>query len=186
MPRTSLRVIVLLVSLGIYASVMWCVFIREPDWTARQTWAVVLTGAILIWYTWETMQLRYAAHAQREAQIRPYVVLQHAPGTLMVTNFGNGVALHIRVDTVIVSKEFNIEIRFPKAVPVLRRGESATLEARSYKGGKDAGDFFTAHLDPEHAAHELEVKLRFDDVELKSYSTTQRVSPGTIVVAAIA
>ena len=146
----------------------------------------MLTGAILIWYTWETMQLRYAAHAQREAQIRPYVVLQPTPGTLLVTNFGNGVALHIHVDTVTVNEEFNIEIRFPKAVPVLRKGESATLEARSYKGGKDAGDFFTAHLDPQYASQDLSVKARFDDVELKSYSTTQRVSPGGIVVAAIA
>ena len=115
MDRSYARLLVLLVSLGLYAGVMWYVFARESDWTARQTWAVVLTGAILIWYTWETMQLRYAAHAQREAQIRPYAVLQPTPGRLSVTNFGNGVALHIRVETVIVNEEFKIEIRFPKA-----------------------------------------------------------------------
>ena len=181
-----IRFLALLVPLGLYAGWMWYVFVYEPDWTARQTWAIVLTGLILIWYTWETMQLRYAAHAQRETQIRPYVMLKPTTGNISVLNVGNGVALHVRVDTVVVSEEHKIEIRFPNAIPVLRPGESSSLDARSYKNGKDAGDFFTAHIDPKYAALELNVTVRFENVELKSYSITQNVSPRSIVVAAVA
>lgn len=187
MTRSSTRIASLLVPLCLYIGVMGYVYLCDPsNWTALQTWAIGLTGVVIIWYTWETRELRHAAYAQIDLQIRPYVVLQPLAGSFQLTNFGNGVALHIRVDPVVVSKEHEIEIRFPKAIPVLRKGESATLEARSYKKGKDAGDFFNAHLDPEHANQETDVKVRFDDVELKTYSTTQRVSPGSVVVAAVA
>jgi len=56
---------------GIAAAFWW-----TADWTARQTWAVALTGLVLIWYTWETMQLRRAAFAQRQLQLRPFVLLE--------------------------------------------------------------------------------------------------------------
>jgi hypothetical protein len=165
---------------------MAAAFVLTSDWTARQTWAVILTGLVIIWYTWETMQLRYAAHAQRETQLRPYVVLEAAPGALSVANVGNGVALHVRLAPVIVSRELSVEIRFPQSIAILRPGQSVPLVARSYKKGVDAGDFFNAHLDPQYATLELEVKVTFDNVELKAYSTTQRVTPGNLVVGAIA
>lgn len=180
------RILTLMVPLVVYTGMMWYVFACEANWTARQTWAIVLAGVILIWYTWETMQLRFAAHAQRETQIRPYVMLKQEPGKLSVINVGNGVALHIHVDTVVVSDEFKIEVQFPKTIAVLRPGESESLEMRSFKQGKDAGDFFTAHLDPKYAVLDIDVKLRFDNVELKAYSTTQKFSPGKIVVSEVA
>ena len=186
MPAPWLRLLAFVVPFGLYATVIWYTFSDPPDWPAIQTWAVVLTGAILIWYTWETMQLRYAAHAQRESQIRPYVVLAPAASGISAQNLGNGVALHVRVDTVTVSVEHKIEIRFPKTIPVLRPAESVILEARSYKNGRDAGDFFTAHIDPTYANQELCITLRFDNVELKPYTITQKVSPGSIGVAAVA
>lgn len=181
------RVISLIVPMlgyfGVIAVAYLC--LRSPiatDWTALQTWAVVLTGFVVIWYTWETRELRIASYAQIASQIRPYVVLQPQNGSFLVTNFGNGVALHIRIEPVIVSQEQQIEIRFPKTVPVLRCGESATLDAKSFRSGKEAGDFFNAHIDPRYANQELPVTLRFDDVELKGYSITQRISPGEVVV----
>jgi hypothetical protein len=41
-------------------------------------WAVSLTGAVVIWYTWETMQLRRAAYREREGQLRPFIVFQQS------------------------------------------------------------------------------------------------------------
>jgi len=51
---------------------------------------------------------------------------------------------------------------------------------------KDAGDVFTAHIDPKYAALNLNVTVRFENLELKPYSITQKVSPGSIVVAGVA
>ncbi len=44
---------VVLYSAGVAAAFYWC-----TDWTARQSWAVILTGLAIIWYTWETTLLR--------------------------------------------------------------------------------------------------------------------------------
>lgn len=186
MAKPFSRIISLILPTVLYVGVIAYVYMRAPtDWTAIQTWAVGLTGLAVIWYTWETRELRIASYAQIETQIRPYVVLQPQNGNFMVTNFGNGVALHVRIDPVVVSPEDRIEIRFPKAVAVLRSGESATVEARGYKAGQDAGKFFNANLDPRYANQELPVTVRFDDVELKSYSITQLVSPGEVVVSVV-
>lgn len=167
----------------VYGAAIAYVYVKDQG--NLQNWAVVLTGLVVIWYTWETRELRIASYLQIESQVRPYVVLQPENGTFLVTNFGNGVALHTLLDSIVVSEEHQIEIRFPKTVAVLRRGESAKVEARSYKAGRDAGDFFNAHIDPQHANQELNVTLHFDDVELKSYSITQRVSPGKVVVSTV-
>jgi len=185
MQTTLSRIIALAVPLAIYAGIMFCVFTCEPDWTARQTWAILLTGIVVLWYTWETMQLRFAAHAQRETQIRPYVILTQEPGNVSVLNVGNGAALHVHIDTVIIDEQEKIEIRFPKKIAILRPGESNPLELKSYKNGADAGDFFTAHLDPIYAALTLNTTVSFDNVELKKYSVTQEITPGNIRVSEI-
>lgn len=178
-PRLASLVLPVLV----YGAAIAYVYVK--DQSNLQNWAVVLTGLVVIWYTWETRELRIASYLQIESQVRPYVVLQQENGAFQVTNFGNGVALHTRLDSIVVSEEHQFEIRFPKAVAVLRPGESAEVEARSYKSGKDAGVSFNAHIDPQHANQELDVTLHFDDIELKNYSITQHVSPGKVVVAMV-
>lgn len=181
--RSASRFASLAVPVVLYVGVIWCAYVQAPtDWIVLQTWAVVLTGVVVIWYAWETRELRIASYVQIESQIRPYVVLQPQNGSFLITNFGNGVALHIRLDPVTVSCENQIEIRFLKLTPVLRSGESISLEARSYKAGQDAGDYFNDHIDPKYAKQELAVTLHFDDVELKSYSITQRVSHDNVIV----
>ena len=128
MARSSSRLISLVVPILLYIGAIACAYMRAPtDWTALQTWAVVLTGLVVIWYTLETRELRIASYVQIESQIRPYVLLQPQNGSFLITNFGNVVALHIRVEPVIVSQEHQIEISFPKAVAVLRSGESTTV-----------------------------------------------------------
>lgn len=185
MQSTVSQVLSFIISLGLYVGIMAYIFSCEADWTARQTWAVILTGAIIVWYTWETMQLRFAAHAQRETQLRPYIILKSEPGQLSVLNVGNGTALHICAQTVVINDELKIEVRFPKIISVLRPGETQKLEMQSYINGKDAKDIFNAHLDPQYSCLELPINIRFDNVELKTYSTTQTISPGKISVSAI-
>ena len=188
MPRTTVRMSSLVVPMLAYLALLAVAyFYSSPtDWTALQTWAVVLTGLVIIWYTWETKELRLAAYAQMDLQIRPYVVLQPESAQVLVTNFGNGVALHIRIDPVVVSAAEDIELRFLKTIAVLRSGESATIEATGFKKGKQTGDGYNAHIDPRYANQQLNITLRFDDLELKAYSITQQVSSGSVVVSAVA
>ena len=182
--RRLARPLTLLALLAIYAVAIWLAFVCESDWTARQTWAVILTGAAVIWYTWETRELRQATYAQMDLQIRPYVVLQPDGRSSLVTNFGSGVALHVHIEPVVVDTKERIELRFPKTVPVLRSGESVSPEITCYKEGKPTSDIYKDLLNPKNATEEYEVKLCFDNLELKPYTRTQRVSPNSIVVSA--
>lgn len=92
-----LIVVALLYCAGIAIAFCWL-----QDWTARQTWAVILTGLVIIWYTWETMQLRRGTFAQRELKLRPFVVLEPREKGFCMRNFGHGVALNVRVEDVTI------------------------------------------------------------------------------------
>ncbi len=113
----------LVVPLSLYGAGMICVFAYESDWTAKQTWAVVLTGIILIWYTWETMLLRQVATLQREAQLRPFVVFRSENGKYVVENIGTAAALDVRIDgTTIQAPNLKMDITFPSPVSLLKDG----------------------------------------------------------------
>jgi len=154
----------------------------KDNWTALQTWAVILAGIVIIWYTWETMQLREAAFAQRELQLRPFVVVEPQKNNFVVSNVGSGVALNVRINEIIIDKEFEISVRFPDSIPVLRSGEGLPIHAESFKQGKPAGDFFLAHLDPKYANREIEVRVEFQNVEMKPYSVSERVLPARLQI----
>ncbi len=168
-------------ALAFYVTGIGLAFVVFKDnWTAIQTWAVVLTGIVLIWYTWETMRLREAAFAQRELQLRPFVVLELKKKQFEVANLGVGVALNVKINEVTIDKEFEITVRFPEGIALLRPGETQPVEAESFKKGKSAGDFYLAHLDKEYANREIEVRVEFQNVEMKTYSVSERVVPGQL------
>ena len=172
---------VLWVALGLYAvGVALAFVVCNGNWTAIQTWAVVLTGVVLIWYTWETMRLREAAFAQRELQLRPFVALNFKEKQFELTNLGVGVALNVKINDVTIDKDLEVTVRFPERIAMLRPGETQQVQAESFKKGKSAGDFFLAHLDKEYANREIEVKIDFQNVEMKSYSVSEQVVPGQL------
>jgi hypothetical protein len=153
------------------------------DWTARQTVAVALAGFVLIWYTWETMQLRRAAFAQRQLQLRPLVVLEPQEKGFVLRNVGPGVALNVQVDDVILSKQQEVAIRFPRLLPVLTSGATAPLVAEGLRRGRSVGDFFLSHLDPEYAIMDLRVSVRFQNAEMTPYVVTESINPGELRIA---
>ena len=171
---------VLGVLLTAYAAAMAWVFLNYTGWTERQTWAIILTGIVIILYTWETMELRRVAHLQRELQLRPFVVLEPQATDFSISNVGHGAAVNIRVSDVIIDESLGISVRFPSSIPVLRAGEACSIRAESLKHGKIAGDFFLAHIDPKYASLELKVVLEFQNIEMKTYAVTQTVRPGDL------
>jgi hypothetical protein len=161
----------LLYSGGMLVAFYWC-----QDWTARQTWAVILTGLAIVWYTWETVLIRRATLAQRELQLRPFVVLEpKREGGFYAHNVGYGPALNVRVEDVTVDQIEDVVVRFPESVYMIAAGKSANLAAQSFKKGKPAGDFFLAHLDPTYANRDLRVRITFQNAEMRSYAVTEAV-----------
>ena len=171
---------VLGVLLAAYVAIMAWVFWNYTGWTERQTWAVILAGIVIIWYTWETMELCRVAHLQRELQLRPFVVLEPQARDFSISNAGHGTAVNIRISDVIIDESLGISVRFPTSVPMLRAGAVLTIRAESLKNGKPAGDFFLAHLDPKYASLELKVVVEFQNIEMKMYAVTQTIRPGDL------
>lgn len=62
-------ILTLTVVLVVYAAGIAAAFWLCQNWTARQTVAVILTGAVVIWYTWETMLLRQTSNGQAEVML---------------------------------------------------------------------------------------------------------------------
>ena len=153
---------------------------------ALQSWAVVVTGAVIVWYTWETRQLRVATFRQVELALRPFVVLQPNDSGFKLTNVGSGVALNVVIDDVRISEEFDLTIRFPDSVAVLRPDETLSVRAESFSKGNAVGDFFCAHLDPCYATLTLSITLRYDNADLKSYVVTQQIAPGKLEIVGFA
>lgn len=173
----------LVVPLAVYAAGIYCALKFETDWAAKQTWAVILTGGVLIWYTWETMLLRRVGFLQREVQLRPFVVFRKEGERYVVENIGNGAALDVSIDGVTIEDpRTNLEIRFPNSLSLLKPGAFADVEVQVFINGEESHPAFAAHLDPQYAIQDVDVHIHFSNIEGKKYSLVEVVSPQTLSI----
>jgi hypothetical protein len=186
----------LVLAVALYILVVALVFACTPDndWVARQTWAVIIAGPIVIWYTWETMRLRETAIRQvevalrqREAtlqqievQIRPFVILEFGGNGFALKNVGVAPALNVEVQDVVINHAASVIVKFKPVFPVISPNSSSILEAVSFANGKQVGDFFAAHLEPEYAVNLLDVTVSYQNVEGKIYTVTHGIGPSRI------
>jgi hypothetical protein len=180
-PSVSLALLVVAYALAVLAG-FW---IWPGKYDAISAWAVILTGGVILWYTWETMQLRRAAHAQRELHIRPFVVITRVVQGFRLRNLGPGTALNVRVGDVVVDEQEQLVIHFPAVVSLLPAGEERDITAESFHKDKNAGDFFAAHLDPKYAVMELQVDVTYDNIEMKNYCVSEKVEPGGLTILGV-
>lgn len=168
---------------SLYLGSLACGFLLSSNWdladriTLIQTIAVILTGFILIWYTWETAQLGKETRDQTETQLRPFVVLKPTQDGFEISNIGNGPAINVHVCDVQIDQVEDIIIRFPQHVLTLPPGVSVPIPAESFHGGESTGDFFFAHLDNNYANRRLLIKMEFQNINLRSYSIEQVIVP---------
>lgn len=169
----------------IFAVSLVAIFAWESGWVARQTWVILFTGLVVMWYTYETTLLRRTSVAQLELQLRPFVVLEPVDNGFHLRNLGPGVALNVEVLDVLLSEQDRIGVRFPERVAIMECGPSRIIQANSYHGDVDAGDFFAAHLDPQYAVDEFPIRIQFRDFEMKKYETKEKVKPGTLEITGL-
>ncbi len=179
-PAAAAFLVMIAYCFGVYITFRYC-----SGWNARQTCVLALTGLVLIWYTYETSALRHIAVAQRELQLRPFVLLQPVEGGFELRNLGPGAALNVAVDDVELSREEEILIRFSGAPVVLPAGDTAPVDAESFRRGRSWEDFFNAALHPEYASFEISTTVRFQDTEFTSLVVRQRLKPGHLEITHI-
>jgi hypothetical protein len=161
--------------LGLYATIIY-----SSDWTAIQTCAVILTGGVVIWYTWETRQLRQVALAQIDIQIRPFVVVEYEDRQFRIRNLGPGTALNVKVRNVTINAKEEITVDFPDHIPILTAGEVRSISVTSSHGNHSAGDFFAFHVKPGFATRGREITVDFENVAMKRMSVVLEVWQGEL------
>ena len=180
MRKSSIILVATLAAYGIGIAVTFCL---TKDWTARQTAAVVLTGAVVIWYTWETMRLRQMSLAQRELQLRPFVVFKGTAQGYFVENLGTAPALGVTIERIQMSGDgVSLSISFPASLPLLRSLATEPIATEVVVNGKKVDGVFAAHLDPNYAIADVDVRIRFRSIEGKQYELVQTTSPKTMEI----
>jgi hypothetical protein len=163
--------------LSIYSAGVLLFSVIVKDWIATQTFAIIVTGAIVIWYTIEAQLLRRETQKQTEIQIRPFIKIVHSNRKFYLKNLGPGPSLNVKVRPVQVSSEESIIIKFDEVIPEINSGEMVEINAEGFHHGRSTGTFFLAHLDPKYANRNLSIFIDYQSIDLKTYTTRERVSP---------
>ncbi len=83
-------------------------------------------------------------------------------------NVGNGVAINIKIDDVILNSEFDFRLVLEGPL-CLRPGERAMIKVETKKAGTTGGISLTAHLDTRYANRQHTVTIYFCDVLHRKY-----------------
>jgi len=155
----------------LYLVLIFLSFFVFCDPVSVQTAAIVLTGLVIIWYTHETALLREETVRQTELELRPFVLAEIVDSKILVTNYGNGIALNVYIKPIVIDEGLDIVIKFEENIPILKRDESLVMAAETYDRGVSKGDFFLEHLNPDNAVYELKTEIFYENIENKKYSS---------------
>lgn len=172
---------------------LWC-FLKPatpPDRIAFVNLVVVaLTGLVVIWYTWETRQLRRATLRQTDLQIRPFLSLEYEPinRKLWLRNLGRGVARDIVVHDVRLSKtakpnESSITVEWGP-VDFIAEGEARELVSTGQlitpDGKQEISRMLRAYMSNfgKHGSAEYEFLIDYTDLTGQRYRAVFEVVQG--------
>jgi hypothetical protein len=169
--------------LAVYCAAIALARASTADNTEWQTWAVIASGAIVLWYTWETRELRLATIRQINNQMRPYVVMTPAGDGVELENVGSLPALNVALPDAFLDAGvdgYHLTFKFGPPVSVLRPGGKVVVGMRSYIAGVES-PMMAAHMDPEYTNRSVPVTVTYSDVEGRAYALTHQVLPKGLV-----
>lgn len=149
------------------------------DSTKLQTWAIIISGFMLIWYSWETRLLRVIASDQKDQQIQPLVVYENKNAGHYIKNIGSGVALNISIDKIMIGSSQDTWIIFPKPTLVLSPDQESQIDGDFFLKGNKLSDINgTAHLNTGFAVQTSTLVIRYQNIQGRKYLTKQKISQG--------
>ena len=171
LPPLIFVILYLLITLGAY-------FI-SPEILKAQTLAIIFTGVVIIFYTWETYKLRSETQRQTELQNLPFVTLKTDHRGIILQNIGKGPAINIHIDNFYHDPEIEYKFEFSN-LDMLKEGEEKIILGENYVSNHitrktifgDEGSFNPNSIDKER-----EVKINFQSIDMVSYSIVQKIIP---------
>lgn len=121
-------------------------------------------------------------------QTKDFVIVEISKDEYRVRNLVFGTALNVKILDVVSSKEHQITIRFLDDIPTLAPQEIRQVTPIPFQGEEPANEeVLLKKLSPSHIqfwgeGKYLEIKVEFQNVEMKKMSVTQRVAPGILHV----
>lgn len=154
-----------------------------PDATKLQTWSIIVSGFILIWYSWETRLLRVISSDQKDQQIQPLIIYENRRAGHYIKNIGSGVALNISIDKVSIGDTEETWIAFPTPTFALSPDQEIQIIGDFFHQGNKLLDINgTAHLSTGYATQTSILVIRYQNVQSKKYLTKQKISQGKIEI----
>jgi len=135
-------------------------------------YVLFLTLLAILWYSWETSQLRIQQKDIMELSLKPHLIFLFQRGVFNLYNIGNGPAINIRIDDAIVSLPElpKVRLRFIYP-PIIRKDECLPIKINllTENGKHEASGFHLGFLILPNATETFDVKVRFENLIGKKY-----------------
>ena len=135
-------------------------------------YVLFLTLLAILWYSWETSQLRIQQKDLMELSLKPHLIVLFQRADFVLYNIGYGPAVRIRIDDVIVSfpQMPRLRLRFT-CPPVINKGERLPIEIKILTEDEkhEPSGFHLGFLRPPTATETIDINVHFENLTSKEY-----------------
>ncbi|OKP95408.1 hypothetical protein [Paenibacillus sp. P46E] len=128
---------------------------------------LTITLFVLCIYAWDTNKMQKAASKQLELGIKPLISIepqnQATYYTVMVSNIGNGTALNIEFDPMILSEDSGVSYKIP-FIQSLRAGDSKEVSVTAFMNDEQADNSWMAHLKSPYANRVILLNIKYENI----------------------
>lgn len=156
-----------------------------------ERWSIVVTyaafGAIAV-YAFLTYRMFKQTVKQTNLLVRPFLAIEpsHRAGQYRVRNVGNGTAIGVKLENVIVVIESGGRLEFEfKQIDLIPTREDRDLGCEVLLNGKPVAyeDFpFATYVSPLNRKETFDLKLDFQDIQQNKYHSVWRIGKGAITL----
>lgn len=133
---------------------------------------IVLVGTLLIvcWYTVETHLMKDAIKDQVDISVRPCLAItkSDSDSSFKICNIGNGVAVNIRVEDLILGSDLGFMLTFNKTL-YLKPGQEEVIEITTRRKEGVSSIPLDAHLDAKYSNKQYSISIQFEDMMHRKY-----------------
>ena len=154
-------------------------------WEILTFFALFLTLLAILWYAWETREMKRQIIKQTELSLRPFVIISFSESgdKYQLINLGKTPALHVKIDDVSIINEEDLQIKyiFPETdlIPPDAKCDIRDIEKKINDEISDTDTFDLGALIPYSAQRTFNVKVRYKNISNEEYITEGKVGEGT-------